>query len=145
MRVTGMNMADATDELQMNEILADLEQAFGAELPFSDGPLADEDLAALGRLFGDDGYQQYLQDQINRQIIRDYLLNARVLGYLDDEHLAVLVHRAMSQEGRAVLALHMVMRSVEEAWDLAGECSSGSLQVLRPVAGSPPQLELIPS
>ena len=145
MTVTGMNMADATDELQMNKMLADLEQAFGDELPFSGTALAEEDLAVLGRLFGDDGYQQYLQDQINRQVIRDYLLNARVLGYVDDEHVAVLTRRAMSPEGRAVLALHMVMRSVEEAWDLAGECSSGSLQVLRPVPGSPPQLELIPS
>ena len=137
-------MADATDELQMNELLADLEQAFGPELPFSDGAIAEQDLAALARLFGDDGYQQYLQDQVNRQVIRDYLLNARVLGYIDDEHVGVLMHRAASREGRAVLALHMVMRSVEEAWDLAGECSSGNLQVLRPVAGSPPQLELIP-
>lgn len=145
MKVTGKNMADATDQLQMNEMLADLEQAFGPELPFTDAPLEERDLAALGRLFGDDGYQQYLQDQINRQVIRDYLLNARVLGYIDDEHVAVLMHRAVSCEGRAVLALHMVMRSIEDAWDLADECSSGNLQVLRPVAGSPPQLELIPS
>ena len=142
--MTGMNMADATDELQMNEMLDDLEQAFGPELPFTDAVLQEEDLAVLGRLFGDDGYQEYLQDQINRQVIRDYLLNARVLAYIDDEHVAVLMHRAASREGRAVLALHMVMRSVEEAWDLADECSSGNLQVLRPVAGSPPQLELIP-
>ena len=140
-----MNMADGKDQLRMEELLADLEQAFGSELPFTEAELSGEDLTALARLFGDEGYQKYLQDQINRQVIRDYLLNARVLGYIDDEHMAILIHRASSAEGRAVLALHMVMRSVEEAWDLAGECGSGNLQVLRPVAGSPPQLELIPN
>jgi len=141
----GKNMADQNDQLQMNEMLDDLEQAFGPELPFIERELTEQQLAVLAGVFGDEGYQHYLQDQINRQVIRDYLLNARVLGYIDDEHVAALMHRAASTEGRAVLSLHMVMRSVEEAWDLAGECMSGNLQVLRPVAGSPPQLELIPS
>lgn len=145
MKAMGRNMADKNEQLQMNEMLSDLEQAFGPELPFVEQELTAQHLEALQQLFGDEGYQHYLQDQINRQVIRDYLLNARVLGYIDEEHVSALMHRAASTEGRAVLALHMVMRSVEEAWDLAGECMSGTLQVLRPVAGSPPQLELIPT
>lgn len=130
--------------MQMNEVLAGIEDAFGAETPFSDAPLTEDDIAVLNRVFGDQGYQQYLQDQVNRQVIRDYLLNAVVLGHIDDHGLATIKRRAGSTEGRSALSLHMVMRSVEEASDLAAECS-GSLRMMRPVPGSPPQLELIPN
>ena len=128
----------------MNEVLAGIEDAFGEEPPFSEVPLAEEDVLVLNRIFGDQGYQLYLQDQVNRQIIRDYLLNAVVLGHVDGEDLNAIKRRAGSCEGRSALSLHMIMRSVEEASDLARECS-GSLRVLRPVPGSPPQLELIPN
>lgn len=128
----------------MNEVLAGIEDAFGAETPFSEAPLAEADVMVLNRVFGDHGYQQYLQDQVNRQVIRDYLLNAVVLGHVDGEDLAAIKRRAGSSEGRSALSLHMIMRSVEEAPELARECS-GSLRMLRPVPGSPPQLELIPN
>ncbi|GHD34706.1 hypothetical protein [Parahalioglobus pacificus] len=137
-------MSDANDTLQMNDVLAGIEQAFGPESAFTAEPVSEPEKQVLAKVFGDDGYQDYLQDQINRQVIRDYLLNARILGFIDKDQLEEILHRAASFEGRAVLALHMIMRSVEEAWNLAQECGEGSLQVLRPVPGSPPQLELIP-
>ena len=66
--------------LQLDEITRRINLAFGEDLPFSRAELVEDDLQALERVFGDEGYQQFLQDQVNRQIIRDYLINAILLG-----------------------------------------------------------------
>jgi hypothetical protein len=56
--------------LQLEDITARIDRAFGDELPFSRRELGDGDLKTLYRVFGDVGYQHYLQDQVSRQIIR---------------------------------------------------------------------------
>ena len=62
--------------MQLDEIVNWINAAFGEVTPRP----AYSDVEALKKIFGNSGYQRYLQDQGNRQIIRDYLTNAVVLG-----------------------------------------------------------------
>jgi hypothetical protein len=96
-------------------------------------------------VFGDDGFQGYLQDQVNRQIIRDYLTNAVLLGFLCEEGLAALMEKVASSEGRAAMSLHMLMSSVESASELLSNGGAQLLQPLVPVPGSTPHMKLVPS
>ena len=105
--------------MHLDQIVERIDQAFGDELPFSGQPLDTPDQEALNRVFGDAGFQDYLQDQVNRQIIRDYLTNAIVLGYLTEEALAPFTRQMARVEGRSALSLQMLMTSVEHAGDLA--------------------------
>jgi hypothetical protein len=106
--------------LQLEDITARIDRAFGDELPFSRRELGDGDLKTLYRVFGDVGYQHYLQDQVSRQIIRDYLTNAVLLGYLSPDRLDGFANQVATQEGRSALSLHMLMTSVEDAASLPG-------------------------
>jgi hypothetical protein len=100
--------------LHLDEIVSWIDRAFGATSPGVEHP----DVEVLKRIMGDRGYQNYLQDQVNRQIIRDYLTNAVVLGVITEGGLAAFASQVASEEGRAMLALYMLMSSVEEAQDL---------------------------
>lgn len=131
--------------MQLDEIIERIESAFGQSLPFSERPLVEEDLEVLQRVFGDDGYQSYLQDQVNRQIIRDYLTNAVLLGVLSEGRLAAFADQVATEEGRAALSLHMLMSSVEDADDLPVNGSIEVLEMLQPVPGSPPHMKLVPN
>ena len=122
-----------------------IDEAFGEELPFSEGPIEPGDREALGRVFGDEGYQRYLQDQVNRQIIRDYLTNAIVLGYLPESDLAVFEGQVGTPEGRATMSLYMLMSSVEQAGELSAVGHDERLTPLKPGKGSPPFMHLIKS
>ena len=131
--------------MQLDNVVNIIEQAFGESPPFSGRPLLGDDIAALQRVFGDSGYQAYLQDQVNRQIIRDYLTNAVLLGFLCEEGLASLAGQVASSAGRAALSLHMLMNSVENASELVRNEGLEPLEALAPVPDSPSHLKLVPS
>jgi hypothetical protein len=128
------------DQLRIDEIVQRIDSSLGQELPFSARTLSQEDLAVLRRLFGDVGYQDYLDDQTNRQIIRVYLTNAVVLGYLPEKKIEAYSRQVETREGRAALSLHILMSSVEDAANLP---MNEELQNLHPEPGSPPHLTVI--
>lgn len=131
-----------SEALHLDEIVSWIDAAFGGVTPPPERP--DEE--ALKRIFGERGYQRYLQDQVNRQIIRDYLTNAVVLGVIPVGGLAAFASQIVSEEGRATLALYMLMSSVEEARDLPAV--NGTVEVLKPLkpgAGGHPHIKLVPN
>lgn len=133
------------EQVQIDEIVRDIETAFGPETPFMGRPLTTTEFDSLKTVFGDAGYQEYLQDQVHRQIIRDYLTNARLLNCICEDGFSSLMQHAATVDGRASLSLHMLMRSVEEAADIPAQASQGEWQLLRETKATRPQLELIPS
>lgn len=130
--------------MQLDQLIADIDSAFGEELPFSGQVLSEEDHAVLRRIFGETGYQSYLQDQVNRQIIRDYLTNAVLLGYVSQQELPRFRQQISSREGRSALSLHMLMSSVEQAAELS-ERLPERLETLQSDPNSPPSIRLIRS
>jgi hypothetical protein len=131
-------------QLQLDQVVGEIETAFGEETPFTERRLTDQETAVLSEVFGDEGYQRYIQDQANRQIIRDYLTNAVLLGCIADDRFAVLAQQAATAKGRASLSIHMLMHSIEEANEIPLNAGAGLKQIRR-APGSPPQLELIPN
>ena len=132
-------------QIQLEQIVEQIDQAFGQELPFSGRTLNLEDLDVLGRVFGDEGYQGYLQDQVNRQIIRDYLTNAVVLGVIREDQLSAFGSRIATEEGRSLLSLHMLMSSIEEASTLAANDEPQAIETLEPGPHSRPHMTLVPN
>jgi len=132
-------------QLYLDEVVQRIEHAFGEELPVSDQPLNEADSALLDKLRQQPAYQSYMQDQVNRQIIRDYLVNAVMLGCISDESFSALSRQAVSCEGRSSLSLHMLMKSVEAANEIPPETDSTGLKALRPVPGSPPHMVIVNS
>ena len=128
--------------MHLDEIVDWIDGVFGEASPTP----ASADIEILKRVFGDQGYQRYLQDQVNRQIIRDYLTNAVVLGVITQGGLAAFASQIVTEEGRAILALYMLMSSVEDAKDLPA--LNGELEVLKPlkVVPEPPRhIKLVPN
>jgi hypothetical protein len=128
--------------VQLDDIVNWIDAAFGEITPRP----AYSDMEALKKIFGDSGYQRYLQDQGNRQIIRDYLTNAVVLGELTEGGLAAFASQLVSEDSRATLALFMLMSSVEEVRDLV--VSSGDLEKLQPLKPTPRKqshIKLVPN
>jgi hypothetical protein len=121
--------------VHLDEIVDWIDQAFGDSTQECLVPLSDESVRGLLR---DDAFQRYFRDEVNRQIIRDYLTNAVVLGVISETGLLAFAPQVGSEEGRATLALYMLMSSVEDARDLppvSGEVES--LQPLQPQPGVP--------
>jgi hypothetical protein len=131
------------DQLQIDEIVQRIDSSFGKEPPFSARALTEDDLATLERVFGDVGYQDYLEDQANRQIIRVYLTNAVILGFLPEQRIDKYSSQVESNEGRAALSLHMLMNSVEDASTLPQEPRLEELKPTRPGPGCPPHLQVV--
>jgi len=127
----------------LDQIVDRIDDAFGEELPFSERVLEDVDREVLGRVFGDRGYQLYLQDQVSRQIIRDYLTNAVVLGHLPEPALDKLSQNLGTRDGRSLLSLHMLMSSVEQAGELSGGDDQEGLKALDPAPHTPPYIRLV--
>ena len=128
--------------MQIEEIVNWIEGAFGAETELAEAA----DNQEIQRLFRGREYQEYLQDLINRQIIRDYLTNAVLLGIISEGGLPAFAPQLATSEGRAALALHMLMSSVEEALDLPlprGEADL--LKPLEPGKGDNPHIKLVPN
>lgn len=133
--------------MQLDEITTRINRAFGEELPVSRQPLEESDLKTLEHVFGDDSFQHYLQDQVCRQIIRDYLTNAVLLGYLSPVGLERFADQVNTLEGRSALSLHMLMTSVEDAATLPGVGITSSLKPLTPPVPDKcgqPSLSLVP-
>lgn len=131
--------------MQLNQIIEHIDHAFGEELPFSDRDLNGQDREVLKRVFGDEGYQAYLQDQVNRQIIRDYLTNAVMLGYVPEQTITGFASQLGSREERAALSLHMLMSAVEQAAELLATDGHQQLKILKPRPGAAPFMTLIKS
>ena len=129
--------------LHLDKILELIDRAFGEEMPFSEQSLAAEDREVLDRIFGDRGYQRYLQDQVNRQIIRDYLTNAVVLGHLSEQALEKVSRQIGTMDGRSAMSLHMLMSSIERASDLTDASPEDVLKALEPDADAPPHIRLV--
>jgi hypothetical protein len=131
-----------TDSLQLDEIVNWIDTAFGEVTP----EIAQPEVDALKQVFGSSGYQRYLQDQVNRRIIRDYLTNAVVLGEISQGGLAAFASQLVSEDSRAALALFMLMSSVEEAKDLP--LLSGDTELLKPLPCPSPSrahIKLVPN
>jgi hypothetical protein len=133
------------EQVQLDRLVEELEAAFGEELPFSTGDLSVSQVDVLRQVFGEDGYQDYLQDQVNRQIIREYLINAVVLGYLPEYSVTRVAAQVASSDGRAALSLHMLMSSVEQAADLVDPRELEKLEPLLPEGSRPSYIKLIHS
>ena len=133
------------EQLHLDRLMDQLDGAFGEELPFSSGELSPGQIDTLRQVFGDDGYQSYLQDQVNRQIIRDFLVNAVMLGFLTEGAVAGISPQVATREGRAALSLHMLMSSVEQAADLVAPEAPAQLNELNPVVKRPSYIKLIQS
>lgn len=127
--------------MQLDNIAAQLNQAFGEELPVAEGALITGDWQ---RLLADDSYQLYLQDQVSRQVIRDYLTNAVILGHLPEAHLERFTGQIATREGRNALSLYMLMHAVEDAGCLVDQDQVAPLQPLDTDAGTAPSLTLVP-
>ncbi len=128
--------------MHLDEIVNWIDGAFGAVPPTPEHASVE----TLKDILGDRGYQRYLQDQVNRQIIRDYLTNAVVLGVITEGGLAAFASQVVSEEGRATLALYMLMSSVEEAKDLPAVNSDIEvLRPLKPAPGTHPHMKLVPN
>ena len=132
-------------QLYLDEVVQRIEHAFGEELPITDQSLSEAEREILQRVLKNSAYDAFLQDQINRQIIRDYLVNAVMLGCISDESFSALSRQAVSCEGRSSLSLHMLMNSVEAANEIPRESDSEGLKALRPVPGSPPHMVIVRS
>ena len=129
--------------LQLDKLVESIELAFGDELPFVTGPLTEEQKSVLVQVFGDEGYQSYLQDQVSRQIIRDYLTNAVVLGFISDRDVADLQGKLVTTELRSAMSLQMLMSAVEQAAELMSQGVPEPLEALEPTPKSPPHMQLI--
>ncbi|CAA0121870.1 Uncharacterised protein [Halioglobus japonicus] len=128
--------------MHLDEIVSWIDSAFGVE---SRGSVPAE-AEALSKIMGSDGFRRYMKDQVNRQIIRDYLTNAVVLGEITTGGLAAFAPQLVSEESRATLALFMLMSSVEEAKDLpvaSGE--PGAFKPLEPLPKPRPHIKLVTS
>lgn len=137
--------SNTLEQIQLDQLAKRLEGSFGDATPFSARELAQEDIDVLQRVFEDDGYRVYLQDQVNRQIIKDYLMNAVILGYVPEQELTGIAEQMTSREGRASLSLQMLMSGVDQAGELISRVDSRPLSRLKPETERPSYIKLIES
>ena len=131
--------------MQLNRLMDRIDYAFGEDEPFTQEPLQDAERNTLSRVFGDLGYQRYLQDQVSRQVIRDYLANAVLLGHLSEQELENYSPLLATSESRGELALQMVVASVEQVRELCDLAEPGKLMPLMNQSGRPAYIRLIQS
>jgi len=133
------------NQVQLDRLVERIDGSFGSDLPFTERALSQTEQEVLQAVFGDQGYQGYLQDQVNRQIIRDYLTNAVVLGFLPEQELADFAEQVATPEGRSWLSLHMLMSSVEQVAELPRGGDMQTLEELTPPDKHPPYIKLVSS
>lgn len=137
-------MGEYVDSVQLDQLVERIDSAFGRNnMPFTQKKLTEGEIDTLNRVFSDTGYQRYLQDQVNRQIIRDYLTNAVLLELIKESDIEELARHAASVEGRSALSLYMLMSSVEQAGELLRNPGAIPLKPLSSNRDGSPQLELI--
>lgn len=132
--------------MHLDEIVAWIDRAFGESRVLADKADMTDDLDSLRAILGGEHYQRYLRDEVNRQIIRDYLTNAVVLGVITEGGLAAFANHMETEDSRAVLALYMLMSAVEDAAELPPV--KGEETVLQPLDASPedpPHITLVPN
>ncbi len=128
--------------MHLDEITNWIDGAFGDSEQLTETSEGD----ALAQILGEESCQRFIRDQANRQIIRDYLTNAVVLGVIPEGGLAAFAPEIANEEGRALLALYMLMSAVEEAPDLPlGAGAVGQLKPLKPTQDSSPHIKLVPN
>lgn len=138
-----INWSNNLEPVQLNDLLERLEGAFGEEEPFAGRDLSVDEVEALQKVFADGGHQRYLQDQVNRQIIRDYLINAVMLGYVSAQDLVNLAPQMATREGRAALSLQMLMLGVDQAAEIVAGTPLAHLKPLKPEGERPSYIKLI--
>lgn len=131
--------------MQLNSVMERIDCAFGEDEPFTREPLKEAERNTLSRVFGDFGYQRYLQDQISRQVIRDYLANAVLLGHLSEQELDSCSPLLATCESRGELALQMIVASVEQARELLDHPEPRKLIPLLSHSQRPSYIRLIQS
>ena len=129
--------------MQLEKLVAHIDQVLGEELPVTGESLAEPERETLQRIVSGDSFQDYLQDQVCRQIIRDYLTNAVVLGYIPEADLESLGGELDSPQARAAMSLHMLMSAVEEAPELLAGGVPPQLEPLQPEGDPPPNIHLV--
>ena len=102
--------------MQLDDLVNSIERQFGADEPPCAGP-------------GEHGFEVYLEDQVNRRIIRDFFINAIVLGHLPRDAVIRLGGSMATPQCRGPLAPNLLMMAVEDAASL-----------LR----TPPDIDLVP-
>lgn len=131
--------------LDLDRLVAQIELALGDSLPVTDEPPTEPVRTELEALFNNGAYQRYLEDQVNRQIIRDYLVNAVMLGLVPAQDVDDLGEKLHSPEARAAMSLYMLMSSVEQAPELLANGVPAPLEPLQPAPDSPPHIHLVRS
>lgn len=129
--------------MHIEDIVNWIEGAFGPEPAPTDSIAEQEEVQ---RVLKGVEYQRYLQDLVNRQIIRDYLTNAVLLGILSEGGLPAFAAQIATEQGRAALALHMLMSSVDDALDLP--LPDGEVELLKPLKpgkGDRSHIKLVPN
>ncbi len=131
--------------LDLNRLVSRIDLALGDSLPVTETPPEEPLRSALEALLCEDSYQAYFQDQVNRQIIRDYLVNAVMLGLVPEQQVDEIGEQLRSPEARAALSLYMLMSSVEQAPELLAQGVPAPLEPLQPTPDTPPHIHLVRS
>lgn len=129
--------------LQLEKLVQRIDNSFGEELRFSEKRLQPDELALLSKLFADDGFQRFLQDQVSRQIIRDYAVNALRQGYIEEDDLDALGSAVATVDGRSAVSLFMLMSALEDAPLFCRERVMEELEALQPGPDDPPHIEIV--
>lgn len=107
-------------QISLDDLVNHINAAFGEEALL----LSNVDKStqpALNDFLGSDDFSHYLDDHTHREIIRHYLLNAIIQGHFSLSRLSDFKLQLASHEGRAALALAMLMYAVEEANSLPSD------------------------
>ena len=67
------------NEIHLDDVVERINRAFGEDLPLTAGTSGEAEREALQRALDNREFDAWMQDQINRQVIRDYLANATSL------------------------------------------------------------------
>lgn len=129
--------------MDLNRLVSRIDKALGDGLPVTDSAPDEPLRSALEAVFSDAAYQEYLQDEVNRQIIRDYLINAVMLGLVPEAGIDQLGDQLRSPEARASMSLQMLMNSVEQAPELLAHGVPEPLEPLQTPSDTPPHIHLV--
>lgn len=129
--------------MQLEQLVAKIDRVLGEELPLGANGLEDSERLVLQKVFEDARFQDYLQDQVSRQIIRDYLTNAVFLGIVPESELERLGSQLDSPAARSAMSLHMLMSAVEQAPELLAEGVPQPLEPLQDGEDPPPHIHLV--
>ena len=99
----------------LNAVSEKIDEAFGRPPAFTSQPLSQADISVLDRIFGDVGYAVYADDEINRSVIKNFLINALLQGHLEDEGLELALAAVATPQHRSEMALKMIVHGIGDA------------------------------